>query len=77
MKQNRWDSVPFTFLVLFSQKNHCFIKENKLSEKVVIAEEELNRIDIDGIENLEGSPRFASSTRNVAISKYSIWWRAC
>ena len=58
-KQNRWDYVPFTFLVLFSQKNHGFIKVNKLSEKVVIPEEELNHFDVDGIENLEGSPRFA------------------
>ena len=57
-KQNRWDYVPFIFLVLFSQKNHGFIEENKPSEKVAIAEEELNRFDIDGIENLEGSPRF-------------------
>ena len=30
-----------------------FIEENKSSEKAVIAEEELNRFDIDGIENLE------------------------
>ena len=43
---------------MFSQKNHGFIEESKPSEKVVIAEEEVNRFDIDAIENLEGSPSF-------------------
>ena len=57
-KKNQWDYVRFVFLVLFSKTNHGFIEENKTSEKAVIAEEELNRFDIDGIENLEDSPRF-------------------
>ena len=34
------------------------LKKKKLSEKVVTAEEELNWFQIDGIENLEGLPRF-------------------
>ena len=48
----------FIFLILFSKKNHGFIEEDTPSEKVVIAEEELNRFDIDCTENLEGLPRF-------------------
>ena len=63
-KQNRWDYVCRHWLALFFyfyfQKNHGFIEEDKPSENVVIAEEELNRVDIDGIENLENSPRFLS-----------------
>ena len=47
----------FNFLLLFSKK-HGFIEEDKPSENVVIVEEELNRFDIDGIENLENLPRF-------------------
>ena len=31
---------------------------NKVSEKVVISDEELNRLDIDGIKNLESLPGF-------------------
>ena len=33
------------------------LKKNDLSEKNVVVEEELNCIDIDGIGNLENSPR--------------------
>ena len=43
------------FQYYFQQKkNHVFIEEDKPSEKVVTAEEELNRFDIDSI----GLPRF-------------------
>ena len=49
--------IYFIFLLLFSKK-HGFIEEDKPSENVVIVEEELNRFDIDGIENLENLPRF-------------------
>ena len=38
--------------------NYGFIEENNPSEKVVIVEEELNRVDIDDIGNLENLPRF-------------------
>ena len=38
--------------------NHNFIEEDNPSEKVVIVEEELNRVDIDDIGNLENLPRF-------------------
>ena len=38
--------------------NQGFIGEDDLSEKVVIVEEELNRVDIDDIGNLENLPRF-------------------
>ena len=47
----------FIFLLLFSKK-HGFIEEDKPSENIVIVEEELNRFDIDGIENLENFLRF-------------------
>ena len=40
------------------QKKHGFIEEDKPSENIAIVEEELNRFDIDGIENLENLPRF-------------------
>ena len=49
--------ISFIFLLLFYKK-HGFIEEDKPSENVVIVEEELNRFDIDGIENLENLPRF-------------------
>ena len=42
----------FIFLVLFSKKSHGFIEEDKLSEIVA------NQSDIDGIDKLEGLPRF-------------------
>ena len=38
--------------------NHGFVDKDNPSEKVVILEEELNRVDIDDIGNLEGLPRF-------------------
>ena len=41
----------FIFLLLFSKK-YGVIEEDKPSENVVIVEKELNRFDIDGIENL-------------------------
>ena len=47
----------FISLVLFSKKNHRFIQEVNLSEKVVIVEEELDGIDINENGNLEDSPR--------------------
>ena len=37
--------------------NHGFIEEDNPSEKNVIVEEKLDCIDIDGIVNLEDSPR--------------------
>ena len=60
----------FIFLVLFSKrKSHSFIEKDKPSEKVVVAEEELNRFDIDGIENLRVYLNLCSSISNVGISK--------
>ena len=47
----------FILLLLFLKKHGPF-EEGKPSENVVIVEEELNRFDIDGIENLENLPRF-------------------
>ena len=47
----------FIFILLFYKK-HGFVEEDKPPENVVIVEEELNRFDIDGIENLENLPRF-------------------
>ena len=41
-----------------NKKKHGFIEEDKPSENIAIVEEELNRFDIDGIENLENLPRF-------------------
>ena len=49
--------TSLSFVVLFL-KNHGFIEEDKPSEKVVTAEEELHRFDIDDTENLQGLPRF-------------------
>ena len=48
----------FIFLVLFSKKNHVSIEENNPSEKVVLVEERLNRVDIDDTANLEDLARF-------------------
>ena len=50
-KSMRLRSIYFSSFI-FENKLR-FIEENKSSEKAVIAEEELNRFDIDGIENLE------------------------
>ena len=62
-KQNRWDYVCRHRLALFFyfyfQKKHGFIEEDKPSENAVIVEEELNRFNIDDIENSENLPRFA------------------
>ena len=41
----------------FFLKNHGFIEEGNPSEKFVIAEEIIDGIDIDGLGNLEDSPR--------------------
>ena len=49
--------------------NNGFIDKGNPSEKVFIVEEELNRVDIDGIGNLEDLLDLCSSTRNVGISK--------
>ena len=58
-KQNRWNYVRqldfyFSSIIFNKKKNHVFIEEDKPSEKVVTAEQELNRFDIDSI----GLPRF-------------------
>ena len=58
-KQNRWNYVRqlafyFSSIIFNKKKNHVFIEEDKPSEKVVTAEEELNCFDIDSI----GLPRF-------------------
>ena len=42
---------------IFQNKNHGFIKEDNPLKKVVIAEENLDDIDIDDVGNLEDSPR--------------------
>ena len=42
---------------IFQNKNHGFIKEGNPSKKVVIAEKNLDDIDIDDVGNLENSPR--------------------
>ena len=57
MRPRLQTSTCFIFLLLFSKK-HGFIEEDKPSENAVIVEEELNRFNIDGIENLDNLPRF-------------------
>ena len=52
-------TLTWLILLLLFLKKHGFIEENKPLKSVVIVEEELNRFDIDGIENLENLPRFA------------------
>ena len=47
----------YFFSLVFKKKNHSFIQESNLSEKVVILEEELDGIDINENGNLEDSPR--------------------
>ena len=47
----------FHFSCFIFKKNYGFIKEGNPSEKLVIVEENLDRIDIDDIGNLEDSPR--------------------
>ena len=61
---NKIDETTFADidLLYFStfnlKKNQGFIEEDKPSENAVIVEEELNRFNIDGIENLDNLPRF-------------------
>ena len=43
----------FIFLVLFSKKNHGFVKKSNLSEKNVLDKEELAGIDIMTLMALE------------------------
>ena len=43
---------------ILNHPNHGFIEEDYPSEKVVIVEEELNRVDINDIGNLENLIRF-------------------
>ena len=40
------------------KKIHYFIEEDNHSEKIIIVEKELNRVDIDDIGNSEDLPRF-------------------
>ena len=47
----------YFFSLVFKKKNHSFIQEGNLSEKVAILEEELDGIDINENGNLEDSPR--------------------
>ena len=51
--------MQIIFLSSFNIKeNHVFIEEkDNLSEKVIIAEEELDCVDMDGIGNVENLPR--------------------
>ena len=63
--------ISFIFLLLFYKK-HGFIEEDKPSENVVIVEEELNRFDIDGIENLENLPRFVFINKECGNLKVVI-----
>ena len=48
----------FPFILKQEFLKHGFIREDKPLENFVIIEEELNRFDMDGIENLENLPRF-------------------
>ena len=61
MKKNRGDHVCRFWLVWFSwfyfQKTRAFIEEDNPSEKNVIVEEGLDRVDIDDVGNLEDSLR--------------------
>ena len=54
--RNKIDKTTFANidLLYFS----TFIEEDKPSVNFVVVEEEVNRFDIDGIENLENLPRF-------------------
>ena len=45
------------YFSIFIYKNRGFILKSSLSEKNVVAEEELDYIDGDDIENIEDSPR--------------------
>ena len=47
----------YLFSLVFKKKNHSFIQEGNLSEKVVVVDEELDGIDINEDGNLEDSPR--------------------
>ena len=57
-KTTTFANIDLLYFSTFIFKKHGFIEEDKLSENVVIFEEELDRFDIDGIENLENLPRF-------------------
>ena len=61
-KHNRWDYICRHWIALFFKfyfhKNHGFTEEDKFWENVIIVEKELNRFDIDDVENFENLPRF-------------------
>ena len=67
-----WDKIEETTFadtdLIFSKKNNDFIEEGNPSEKFVMAEENLDGIDIDDLGNLEIHLDLCSSMRNVAIS---------
>ena len=51
------------------EENQVSIEEDNLSKKVVTIEEELDRVDVDGIGNLVGFPRLMLSIKYVEILK--------
>ena len=40
--------------IFICEKNHVFIEEDNVSDKVVTIEEELDAVEVDGIGNLRG-----------------------
>ena len=58
-------------LFIFSKKNHVFIEEeDNPSEKVVIVEEEMTGINVDGSENLEDLPKLLFTDEECGILKF-------
>ena len=58
IEKTTFADIDFCFSCCIFKKNHGFIEEDNPSEKVVIVEEELNRVDIDDIGNLVDLLRF-------------------
>ena len=65
IEETRFEDIGlFYFSSFIFKKNHGFIEEDNPSEKIVLVEEELNRVDMNDI-YLD----WCSSMRNVGISK--------
>ena len=57
MKDTIFAYIAFSkFSSFIFKMNHVFIEKDNLRENIIIVEEELDDVDIDGIGNSEGLP---------------------
>ena len=58
MKDTIFAYIAFSnFSSFIFKMNHVFIEKDNLRENIIIVEEELDDVDIDGIGNSEGLPQ--------------------